>query len=68
MLRRSGQMCERIIINKYDEIMKKLNEIYEAPCVEVTEMQVEQSVLSGSYGDAGEPGQDSGYNDPDFDL
>ena len=48
--------------------MKKLNELYEAPRVEVTEMQVEQCILSGSYGDPGEPGQDSGYNYPDFDL
>lgn len=48
--------------------MKKLNDAYEAPCMVVTEMQVEQCVLSGSYGDPGEPGQDSGYNDPDFDL
>lgn len=48
--------------------MKKLNDAYEAPCMVVTEMQVEQCILNGSYGDPGEPGQDSGYNDPDFDL
>ena len=48
--------------------MKKLNELYEAPCIEVTQMQVEQCVLAGSYGDLGDPGQDSGYIDPDFDL
>lgn len=51
--------------------MKKLNELYEAPCIEVTQMQVEQCVLAGSYGDYGDygdPGQDSGYLDPDFDL
>lgn len=43
--------------------MKKFNALYEAPRVEVTEMQVEQCILSGSYGDAGEPGQDSGFLD-----
>ena len=48
--------------------MKKLNELYEAPCIEVMQMQVEQCVLAGSYGDLGDPGQDSGYIDPDFDL
>ncbi|MBQ6689493.1 MAG: hypothetical protein IJN02_09720 [Bacteroidales bacterium] len=48
--------------------MKKMKAVYEAPFLEVTEIQVEQCVLIGSYGDEGEPGQDSGYNDPDFDL
>ena len=32
--------------------MKKLNELYEAPCIEVMQMQVEQCVLAGSYGDS----------------
>lgn len=41
--------------------MKKLNELYEAPCMEITEMQVEQCILSASYGDAGDAGQKSGY-------
>ncbi len=43
--------------------MKKLNEHYEAPCIEVTEMQVEQCVLAGSFGEPGAPGQDSGFID-----
>lgn len=48
--------------------MKKLNELYEAPCIEVMQMQVEQCVLAGSYGDPGEPGQDSGFIDFGEDL
>lgn len=48
--------------------MKKLNAVYETPCLEVTEIQVEQCILSGSYGEAGDAGQESGYLDPDFDL
>ncbi len=48
--------------------MKKLNEFYEAPRMEVTEMQVEQCILSGSYGAPGYPGQDSDYNDYGDDL
>ncbi len=48
--------------------MKKLNVVYEAPCMEIAEMQVEQCILSGSYGDLGGPGQDSGFIDPDFGL
>lgn len=48
--------------------MKNLDVLYETPCVKVMEMQVEQSVLVGSYGDYGDPGQDSDYLDPDFDL
>ena len=43
--------------------MKKENMFYDAPCMEMSEMQVEQCVLSGSYGAPGNPGQDSGYND-----
>lgn len=48
--------------------MKKLNYAYEAPCLKVAEMQLEQCILTSSYGDYGDPGQDSYYNDPDFDL
>jgi len=49
--------------------MKKLNVVYEAPCLEVTEMQVEQCILSGSpYGEDGAAGQESGYLDFDGDL
>jgi len=43
--------------------MKKSSEIYEAPCMEIIAIQVEQSVLTSSYGEAGEPGQGSGYLD-----
>lgn len=48
--------------------MKKLDVVYEAPSIKVMQMQVEQCVLAGSYGDYGDPGQDSDYLDPDFDL
>ena len=41
--------------------MKK--SVYEAPCAEVMEMQVEQCILSSSYGEPGDPGQGSGYLD-----
>lgn len=43
--------------------MKRTNAVYEAPCMEITEMQVEQCILSGSYGDEGEAGQKSTYLD-----
>lgn len=68
MLCGSCQMCERISMIKYNRIMKKLNELYDAPCMEIIDMQVEQCILTGSYGAPGEPGQDSGYNDFDGDL
>lgn len=70
MFCRPCKMCKGMTtnINKNQRIMKKMKEVYEAPFLEVTEIQVEQCVLIGSYGDEGEPGQDSGYNDPDFDL
>ena len=48
--------------------MKILNALYETPCIEVMAMQVEQCVLAGSYGEPGNPGQDSGFIDPDFGL
>lgn len=48
--------------------MKNLNELYETPCVEIIKAQVEQCILSGSYGKPGAPGQDSGYVNPGFDL
>ena len=42
--------------------MKRTNAVYEAPCMEITEMQVEQCILSGSpYGEAGAAGQESDY-------
>lgn len=49
--------------------MKKLNEFYQTPCMEVAEMQVEQCILSGSpYGEAGAAGQESVYLDFGDDL
>ncbi|MBR4028945.1 MAG: hypothetical protein IKJ08_05115 [Alistipes sp.] len=42
---------------------------YSAPALEVQDVEVEMGfAISSSYGDYGEPGQDSGYNDSDFDL
>ncbi len=46
-----------------EEIMKNLNPLYETPCLEVIEIQVEQSILTDSYGGPGEPGQGSGFLD-----
>lgn len=43
--------------------MKNLNAVYESPNLEVLEIQVEQCILSTSYGDPGSPGQGSGYLD-----
>lgn len=40
---------------------------YQAPLFDVVEVDVEHG-FSGSYGDPGEPGQDSGFNDFDGDL
>lgn len=48
--------------------MKKMNVFYETPCMEIAEMQVEQCVLSGSYGDVGAAGQKSGFVDFSEDL
>jgi len=40
---------------------------YQAPNIDVMELEVERG-FSASYGDYGEPGQDSGYNDYEEDL
>lgn len=49
--------------------MKKTNEIYTIPSLEVEELVVERGFsLSSNYGDYGEPGQGSGYNDNDYEL
>lgn len=40
---------------------------YEAPNADVLELEVEQG-FSLSFGDEGEPGQDSGYNDYEDEL
>ena len=40
---------------------------YQAPDMDVMELEVEIG-FSASYGDYGEPGQDSGYNDYDDEL
>lgn len=47
--------------------MKKTN-YYHTPDFEVVELEVEQGYSLSDYGDYGEPGQDSGYNDYDGDL
>ncbi len=41
--------------------------IYSTPAITVEDVMVEHG-YSYSYGDYGEPGQDSGYNDYDDDL
>ena len=47
--------------------MKELKALYEAPSMEVIELQMEQCIMSDSYGGLGAPGQGSGYNDgPDL--
>lgn len=43
--------------------MKKINEVYETPHLEVMEIQVEQCILTDSYGGPGDAGQGSGYLD-----
>lgn len=50
--------------------MKKTREMYEAPFMEVAEVEVESGIAFSTreYGDYGVAGQDSGYNDSDFDL
>jgi hypothetical protein len=49
--------------------MKKVEEIYAVPSLEVEELVVERGFsLSDNYGDYGEAGQDSGYLDSDFEL
>lgn len=49
--------------------MKFEVKVYSAPILEVQELEVEMGFsMSSSYGDYGEPGQDSGYNDSDFEL
>lgn len=49
--------------------MKKVEKIYSIPSLEVEELVVERGFsLSSNYGDYGEPGQNSGYIDSDFEL
>lgn len=51
--------------------MKKVNYLYEAPFLEVAEIEVESGIAvspNGMYGDYGEAGQESDYVDPDFNL
>ena len=47
--------------------MKSTLKKYSVPQMEVQELEVERG-FSLSYGGEGEPGQDSGYNDTDFEL
>lgn len=49
--------------------MKSEVKNYSAPALEVQEVEVEMGFsLSSTYGGNGEPGQDSDYNDSDFEL
>lgn len=49
--------------------MKSKIKNYSAPALEVQDVEVEMGFsLSSTYGDYGEPGQDSDYNDSDFEL
>lgn len=49
--------------------MKSEVKNYSAPAIEVQDVEVEMGFsYSSSYGDYGEPGQDSDYNDSDFEL
>ena len=49
--------------------MKKTNEIYTIPSLEVEELVVERGFsLSSYYGNFGEAGQESGYLDNDYQL
>lgn len=42
---------------------------YSTPTLEMQEVEVELGFsISSTYGDYGEPGQDSGYLDSDFEL
>lgn len=43
--------------------MKKRNEMYEAPYMEVVEFEVESGIAQSPYGLAGEAGQGSGFID-----
>lgn len=48
--------------------MKKVNEMYEAPFLEVAEIEVESGIagsLGGAYGGYGEPGQGGDYVEGD---
>lgn len=49
--------------------MKSKIKNYSAPALEVQDVKVEMGFsISSTYGDYGEPGQDSDYNDSDFEL
>lgn len=52
--------------------MSKVNKMYEAPYLEVADVQVESGIAVSPgddyYGGWGDAGQDSDYIDPDFDL
>ena len=49
--------------------MKMSKKIYTVPTLGVEELVVERGFsLSSTYGDYGEPGQGSGYNDNDYEL
>lgn len=42
--------------------------IYVAPSLDVEQIEVERGFGLSGFGDSGDPGQDSGYNDYDEDL
>ena len=49
--------------------MKSEVKNYSAPAMEMQEVEVEMGFsLSSTYGGDGEPGQNSDYNDSDFEL
>ncbi|MBP3440496.1 MAG: hypothetical protein J6K24_04540 [Tidjanibacter sp.] len=41
--------------------MKRTKTIYEAPFMEVAEVEVERGIATSPFGEAGMPGQDSGF-------
>lgn len=43
--------------------MREKNELYEAPFMEVAEVEVERGIATSPYGAAGDAGQDSDYID-----
>ena len=57
---------QRLTIIITQTIMNKI--IYVAPSLDVEQIEVEHGFGLSGFGDSGDPGQDSGYNDYDEDL